>query len=81
MEIPKDGKSYLAWHRHEGMISVYWSDTSPEYTIGIVTYCSQPSQGYWVYASDRGPMTAEHFDRWMDEYGQWHEVRDGLDKC
>lgn len=58
-EIPKDGKSYLAWHKDYGMRLVAW----------------HKSMGR--YEDDWGPYQREaEFARWMDERGNWHEVKD-----
>lgn len=71
MEIPKDGKAYLAWHIYEGMVNVYWSDQSP--AVGKNTK-TRESPGYWIYNSDRGPIDGDMFERWMNEKGKWIEI-------
>lgn len=57
-EIPRDGKSYLAWHKKFGCLLVY---------------CGKGSI-YYREAGESKNMELKEFARWMDECGQWHEV-------
>lgn len=64
-EIPRDGKSYLAWHKQYGSCFVSYNEFHGTFVLeGILTVMS----GTWT--------CVDHLTRWMDEKGKWHEVND-----
>lgn len=60
--IPKDGKTYLACNKKEGMMLVFtpWKD----------------ADHYYSHEYDY-VFRLEDFSRWMDDKGNWHEVKCG----
>lgn len=58
-EIPKDGQSYICWHKDNGHGFAHWLFDEKCYVIY--------TKGGWYFTDDR-------FDRWMDEMGVWHEI-------
>ena len=60
-EIPKDGRNYLAWHKTEGF---------------MIVYCMPNHIRYYDTSNHHiSSIGLEEFDRWMDEKGQWHEIK------
>jgi len=70
MDIPKDGRAYFVWHTYEGMVPVYWSSHSPQTERAK----SVPKPGYWIYNSDRGPISTALIESWLDDKGVWHDM-------
>ena len=60
MEIPKDGKCYLAWY-HLGYGFMWWSHNEEVYRDDVTKWCNNE---------------CSQVIRWMDERGQWHEISD-----
>ena len=72
-EIPKDGKSYLAWNNDKGMGTVVAKLASL-----CILDAPKPHWEYLFEYSSRIYCTSDEteFARWMDERGQWHEIGD-----
>jgi hypothetical protein len=59
--IPRDGKSYLAWHKKDGMKLVF----APHF-----------GTGYYQLQSDLIRMSLDEFSRYMNDHGQWVEIQE-----
>ena len=61
-EIPRDQKNYLAWHRAIGIMAVWWCVATKKYHEAVGTCIGDE-------------VDEKYLERWMDEKGQWHEIK------
>jgi hypothetical protein len=74
MEIPKNGKCYLAWHKSLGMMFIHW--IIPDELFAKLM--NQQPSWHAQTLKDGSMYRFNPYDRdivrWMDENGIWHEV-------
>jgi hypothetical protein len=73
MQIPKDGRSYLAWHSYYGFRFVMSGhERVPVLKDGLLLTSDQDAYIDSFVGLSYGD--GKEFIRWMDEHGQWHET-------
>ena len=77
MEIPKDGKSYLAWHKEIGMSFIQWvefPDLDERFTGLPKIPCMWMGYSMKEGCLYRFQPLENSISRYMDEKGKWHEL-------
>lgn len=74
MEIPKDGKAYLAWHNDYGIVSVKII-VHPPGTLSVKSCDCVYITNLHELECSGNLEELKNITRWMDETGQWHEVK------